>query len=797
MKVTLNWLKDFIDIDLSPEEVAEKLTMAGLEVEDVQTLHRDFAGVLVGQVIKIEKLDGHKNIAKCRVDIGQRQVDVICGAPDVQSGAIYPLAVPGAKLADGHKIIKKELYGIESEGMLCSEAELGLTERADRLMRLPSNAPVGNDIGEYLGAPDVVFDLSITPNRPDCLSVVGIARELAAATGTALHNPQSPAWIIEPSSIRYSVEIADRDLCPRYSGRLLTDITVKPSPFWLAVRLSAVDIRAINNVVDITNYVMMELGHPLHAFDHRLLNGNKILVRTAKAGEKFTTLDEKEHILDEESLLICDETKPVALAGVMGGLNSEVRSDTDTVFLESAYFDPHNIRRTAKHLDIGTESSRRFERGVDPNGTVKALNRAANLLTELAGAKLAGEIADNYAKKIHSVQIELSMDYANKLLGIRLTSEEIARLLPPIELKVKGVTGKQISVSVPTFRPDLTRDVDIVEEIARLFGYDNIPLVMAPQIDQTQSINERVVFRDTIRESLTGMGLNEAVTLNLVSPSMAEPFLPQDCDFVRILNPLNAELSVFRPSLLISLLFAVAYNRNRRNHNLGLFKIGNVAWIPGGKKKIVEKTQVAGLLCGERIHQTWYSKPQPFDFFDVKGVVEGLLSKIGLADYSLEKSTDGFWDQASMAIKAGGKIIGSFGKIDAEISTLYRIKTDDLYAFSIDFDSLFVHRRVIKRYNPVAKFPTAPFDLGFVVDVDVPIQKIQEEIRHSGGPHLTSIQLFDYYKGEQIQKGKKSIAFSLTFSSKERTLNIEEVENQINSILKHLNRQFGAELRPS
>lgn len=796
MKVTLNWLKEFVDFSLSPKELSEALTMVGLEVEEYHAIERNFSGVIVGKVVAAQKHSEAHQLTVCQVDTGGQTVAVVCGAPNVTVGMKAPFALEGAILADGRKVEVKDIRGLTSHGMLCSEAELGLSERAEGLMVLPESAPVGKDLHAVLGAPDVVFDIAVTPNRPDCLSVIGIAREVAAITGAPFKIPTvTLAESGQAGENPFRVEIKDSQRCFRYSGRLLKNILIQPSPYWMSACLHAVGVRSINNVVDITNYVMMETGLPLHAFDSTMLEGQKIIVRTAKAGEKFVTLDGQERTLDDQALLICDANKPVALAGIMGGQNSEVESDTESVFLESAYFEPVGIRRTSKKLDLASESSRRFERGIDPNGTLFAMNRSAQLMIEHANAEIVGHAVDEYPSPVMPVEIDLSGTAANNLLGTSLTNADMSRILAPLDIKLVSEQNDKLTFRVPTSRPDLTREVDLIEEIARHYGYDNIPVATSAPIDFRQTMNERVAFKDRLRRHLSGFGFKETVSLSLVHPSLAKAFLPPESELVELLNPLSPELSTFRTNLILSLLNNVAYNRNRQMQNLRFFEIGDAAWRIVGKKEVLEKCQVAGIFAGKRIEQNWNQKAEPFDYYDIKGAVTGLLDMIGIHAFEMDQCSDAYWAEEISIIKADGRIIGTFGKISNDICSLFKIKVPDVYAFCLDFDSLYELSKKQKIYDPIPRYPSVPFDMALVIDVNIPIGQIEREIWRAGGAHLVNVHLFDYYRGEQVAKDKKSIAFSLTFSSKERTLDENDIQQAIQKILAHLKSLFAAELR--
>ncbi len=797
MKVTLNWLKEFVDISHTPDELAHALTMAGLEVESVEKIERPFNAVVIGEVISCSVHPQADQLQVCRVAMGASEpVTVVCGAPNVAVGIKAPLALPGAVLAQNFRVASREIRGVASHGMLCSEAELGLTERSEGLMLLAEeDARIGADFNAWLGEADYVLDVNISPNRPDCLSVIGLAREIAAVSGKKLRRKEIVlATIAGTITDRIRVVIEDAQHCSRYSGRYLQNIHIQPSPYWMAYRLHHSGIRAINNVVDITNYVLLETGHPLHAFDYRQIAGQKIIVRTAAADEPFTTLDGKRHLLDAQTCLICDADKPVALAGIMGGLNSEVREDTQTVFLESACFEPIHIRRSSKKLAISTESSRRFERGVDPNGTVYAMDRAAELMCELAGAQVYGEAIDVHPVVVEPQIIHITTERINTLLGTQLTESEILALLPRLEIECTATEHDAFQLKIPTFRPDLSRPVDIIEEIARLHGFDKIPFSIRASIDQSQTINERIAFQDYLRRLLAGLGLRETLSLSLVSAMAAQPFLPQGAKVVELLNPLSTDWAVFRSSLLISLLQNTAYNRNRQSTIQRFFEIGNAAWCENDSHR--EKKQVVGILAGETHEPAWYDRGRAFDFYDIKGIVLQLLKACGLASVRLEPAADSYWSPESAALWYENTCLGAMGRMDESLLAAYKIKTRDVFAFQIDFDVLYAHHLQHRLFVPIPRFPSLPFDIALLMDATIPVGDIETAIRQEGGPSLAGVHLFDFYQGEQIPPGKKSVAFSLTFCSRERTLGDEDVTPMVDHILTHLKAHFGVELRP-
>ncbi len=798
MKVTLDWIKDYIDIDLNADTVAHKLTMAGLEVEAVYPVPRTFTNVVVGKVVEAEPIVRSNKLSYCQVDTGSGIVPIVCGAPNVRTGMKAPLALPGATLGEQFTVEKRAIFEHDSEGMLCSEAELGLSNRAAGLMDIDDDeATPGTPLDEWLGEPDRVLDIFITPNRPDCMSVIGIARELSVLTGLPLTKPDTLFDTINDAINTYiSVDIRDPDLCPRYSGRMIKSVTIGPSPYWMVKRLHAVDIRSINNVVDITNYVLMETGHPLHAFDYRFLKNHKIIVQRAEVGERFVTLDDQDRPLTDETLMICDAEKPVALAGVMGGQNSEVQEDTHSVFLESAYFDPPNIRKTSKRLELMTESSRRFERGADPNATVYAMDRAAALMATYADAIVLSEYIDEYPRTIKPNTLQLRQKSVSRILGHDLDFKTIESLLTPLEIERIQKEQDTLTVSVPTFRPDLEREIDLIEEIARLYGFDNLNSEIAPKVDLTQFANQKDEFADTLRRLMVGLGFYESCSLSLVHKDHAQPFLPDLTGFVHLLNPLSADLEVFRPNMLYSLVNNVAYNRNRQITDMALFEIGNVAWVPKGKKTPVERTQMAAILAGNRRNKTWYQNENSYDFYDIKGIYEQVFSAIGIQSATIEPAAGNLFDPTSITVSIDGSVAGRVGKLSDTVCQRFKIKHNDLFGFYFDVSMLYENRHRSLVYEPVPRYPSVPFDLALVVDVNVPVGELHKGILESAGPNLNELTLFDLYRGEQVKAGTKSVAFSLTFSSKERTLDESEIDVVISNILEHLKTQYGAELRP-
>lgn len=797
MKVTLNWLKDFVEFDLAPEELAEKLTMVGFEVEEIIRPKRDLKNVVVGRVETVMPITASAQLKICQVRVGSETIQTICGAPNVRAQMLVAMALPGAELPGGMIVSHRNFDAYTSSGMICSEAELGLSERGDLVMELANPAQPGMNLGQYLGPGSPVLDLSITPNRPDCLSVIGIAREVAAIVKGTLRKPIPQFEESEAAIDRFiEIDIRDQEKCPRYCGRYFSGVTVAPSPWWLVERLQSCGIRPINNIVDITNYTMLETGQPLHAFDYDLIADHRIVVQTARTGDHFTTLDGKSHELTENHLMICDGQKPVALAGIMGGQNSEISVASRTIFLESAYFSPINIRTSSKQLGIVTESSMRFERGADPENAYYAINRAAQLICELAGARVARGVGDAYPKWIMPVVLDLRPERVNQVLGSAFTSAEMRTTLNSIGLNCVP-NGAQFQVAVPTNRPDLTREIDLIEEIARLIGYDEIKPTIHAQVFLHGEKNKQEAFIHRLRALCVGMGFNESVTLSMLNPRTAEPFLSQDHQLIRLLNPLSEDLAVMRPSLVPSLLEVAAYNRNRQNYDLKLFELGSVYYLQAGASSFqpIELKKLVGIGTGLRQPVSWLNPGKKLDFYDAKGFVEHIFHKLSITDYQFSEYSTPILEPPGASIEIAGQLSGFIGIVHKPLMDLFDIKGTQVIVFEVDVDALYQAMPKEKRFTAISRYPTIPFDLAVVLDSQIPYRQVEQVIRNNAGEHLVSVRLFDTFEGKQIPKGKKSMAFSLVFGSKERTLGIDEVNDQVNVIISELTRELGAYLR--
>ena len=798
MNVTLNWLKNYIDFEFSPNELADRLTMLGVEVESIKQPGTELKGVVVGSVTAIRPHPDADKLVLCQVDIGEsEELQIVCGAPNVREGMLAPVATIGATLPIGLTIKRAKLRGEASHGMLCSEKELGLSEDAAGLMELPTDTPLGISLSEALGLDDVIFELEITPNRPDCLSMIGVAREIRAETGNALKLPRVDFNEAETDIQEMtSVTIEAPDLCLRYAARVIQGVKIEASPEWLQQRLESVGIGVINNIVDITNFVLMEYGQPLHAFDYHKLTENRIVVRRAGGGENLRTLDEIERELTPDMLVIADAEKPVALAGIMGGYDSEITDTTCDVLLESACFNPSSVRATAKALGISTEASYRFERGADPGIVLAALDRAAQLIAELAGGTICKGIVDVYPGQQPLTRIQLRPERVNFILGTALEATEMTQILSRLGFDVKANSAENYEVIVPTFRSDITREIDLMEEIARVHGYDNIPTTLPKGDIPVPAPNPSTEVRKRVKQFLLAAGMMEAVNYSFCDPNCFDKIrFTADSplrETLKLQNPLSPEMSVLRTTLLPRLLENAQHNRNHQIDTIAFFEIGNV-FIRNGEQK--EPEWVAGILAGQ-IGEGVYSNPyRSPDFYDIKGLVEGILEVCGIVDYTLQKTdTPTFHPGRSAEILLRNKQIGTFGEAHPEVLENYDLPYK-AYLFEFDMEVLVDAAIFAKRFEPIPIYPTIERDLAIVVDKDVLSDMPTELIYATGGALVKSVRLFDVYEGEQVPEDKKSLAYAITYHSATETLTDKAVNTLHDKVVKHLNQKLGAELR--
>jgi phenylalanyl-tRNA synthetase beta chain len=822
MKITLNWLKRYVDFDGSAQELADRLTMLGVEVEGVQKLGGAFEGVVVAQILASDKHPNADKLSVCRVADGHGERQIVCGAKNYSVGDKVPLILPGNTLPPRAgepplTIRAGRIRGVESQGMLCSPQELGLPDAVDGLLILRPEAKVGQPFAEYLsvGGSDVVYDLEITPNRPDLNSVIGIAREVSAVTGHPLRLPEIklPNVVAVGSSPvtasdLVAVRIEDPELCPRYVARVIRGVKIGPSPDWLKSTLEKVGVRTINNVVDVTNYVMLETGQPLHAFDYHLLKAPSpegtpaIVVRPAMEGEKFTTLDGHEHVLTGQMLLIADETRAIALAGIMGGQNSEINPNTVDVLLETACFKPQNVRSTSKKLELRTESSYRFERGVDPAATDWASQRAAQLILETAGGQLASGAVDVQPRKAEPAQITLRHVKVCELLGVEVPVRRQIEILQRLGLVLIGAEhGVFNAFRVPTYRVDLKREVDLIEEITRLYGIDNIPTTPPRGAIGSNSYD---LVHDSLGEArriLTGLGLFEAQGQTLISDKIAERLdqavAPQTKgQLVHLANPLSSEMNVLRPELIFGLLDALRHNVHHKTTDLALFEIGRVFRLEGNGE-LKEERRLAIALTGRRDPVFWSGTERgaKVDAYDLKGLLEEFFEQFAVRGMSYsrrEESTACYLESAVLQI--GSQPVGEIGQLLPVLAKQYDLR-DAVLVAELNIDLLLARRSTAKTLKPLPQFPAIERDVAMVLPETTRHEAVLATVKQAKVANLETVNLFDVYRGQNVPAGQKSVAYSFTYRSPERTLTDAEVNSAHQKIVEQLRQSLGAVVR--
>ncbi len=801
MKISLSWLAEYVDLTLSPEALAHGLTMAGLEVEKVEDRFARLDTVLAAHIVSVAPHPAGGKLTVCGVDAGRGVMSVVCGAENAVPGLVAALALPGTVLADGTVVEEGSVRGVPSPAMLCSAAELGLGEDASGLLALAPETAPGTPVNKAFGLSDSVFELNVTPNRADCLSFLGVAREVAALCGTRVRRPAIalPAGG-EPISDLTGVEIKAPKLCPRYVARLLKGVTVGPSPFWLADRLRSVGLRPINNIVDVTNFVMMETGQPLHAFDFDLLSEHRIVVRTGEPGEAFTTLDGRSVTLTSENLMICDGVKPVALAGVMGGQNSEIGPSTQNVLIESAHFSPMSVRKTAKRLGYHTDASHRFERGTDPDGASLACARAAQLMLATAGGTVAEGECDAYPLPFTPRRVVLSTAVVNRHLGTALTRQEIAELLAAIDIPTEPIEGDELAAMQPSFRPDIGRSEDLVEEVARLYGYDKIP-VTAPNFPmEAPPPDPAAIFSADVRRIACGMGFFEAVNFSFMAANAPDLLnIPEGDPRRRMLpvaNPLAADEAVMRTSLVPGILKTVAFNMSQQNRDLRLFEAGKVFLTVSGELLPNEPEMLVLALSGCR-PRSWHSKDAPQDFYDAKGAAEGLISALGIRNALFEKlpaaETCYFRPGRAARVLANGSTLGRVGEIRRDVLSRFGVK-QPVFLVEMDMEALFAALPEKISYSPLPKFPSVARDLTLVLSRSVPAAIVCDKARELATEWLESVDVFDVYEKKPNTDGKKSLSLRLVYRAADRTLTDAAVNLAQEKITSELLFAFDATL---
>jgi phenylalanyl-tRNA synthetase beta chain len=801
MKVSLNWIKDFVEIRIGLKELINLLTMAGLEVEEAVSVGEGFEKVVVAEIQSVRRHPNADRLSLVEVKTQQQNFSIVCGATNIKGGQKVPLALVGARLPNGIEIKKSKIRGVPSEGMLCSETELGLGKDASGILILPPHVPLGVDLGEALGLKDTLLDISITPNRPDCLCVIGAAREIAALTHQKVKHPSlSLSDRGEEIHQKTSVTILDQDLCPRYVARMIEGVKIGPSPHWMSDRLEKVGIRSINNVVDVTNYIMMEYGQPLHAFDFEWLEEGRIVVRRAKEGEEFVTLDGVKRTLDGEMLMICDGVKPVAIAGVMGGLNSEIREDTGTVLLESAYFNPAGNRRTSKKLGLETEAAYRFGRGIDYGGCLSAANRATQLIQELAGGRVVEGVVDVYPVPIKPKPIRLSVRTIHQVLGTEVSAEQVTNYLEDLGLEVRRENEDVLVVTPPSFRGDLAREIDLIEEVARLDGYERIPTTIPKGPPSSEERSKEFLMERRLVDTLVIHGYHEVVTYSFTSPSSWDILgLPPDDprrQHLRILNPLTEDLSVMRTTLIPGLMETARYNLSRKNSNLKLFELKKVFLPQEGERLPKEVKILAGLAMGFDRDPHWAFSPRSVDFYDIKGCVEDLLDALMIKGARFNQAGDVPYlhPGKTSSVVLDQEVLGAFGEVHPEVLGHYEIH-GKVYLFEMDFGKMVKGARGEKRFQPLPKFPAVYRDLSVILDKALEAERVMEAILSFRQDFVEEITLFDIYQGPPIPDGKKGISYRIRYRASDRTLTDEEVNQYHEKIFSGLKEAFQIELR--
>lgn len=787
MRLPLSWLKDYMNADgIENAEYMHKMTMSGSIVEGIENAADEFKNVVTGKILKIEKHPDADKLVVCQVDVGEdAPIQIVTGATNVFEGAVVPVAKHKSTLPGGVKITKGKLRGVESFGMMCSTDELGISEeRATGILILSDDTPIGEDITKVLGLDENVAEFEITSNRPDCMSIIGLARETAATFNRPFNvNVPQVKENSENAADMASVEIRNTDLCSRYIGRIVKNVKIAPSPEWMQKRLKACGIRAINNVVDITNYVMLEYGQPMHAYDLDHVEGKKIIVRNAEKDEKLETLDDQPRMLSESMIVIADEKRAIGVAGVMGGANSEVCDDTTTVLFESACFNAAAVRKGAKALGMRTDASALFEKGLDSENCLPAINRACELMVQLRAGEVVGGIIDEYPIKKQQLVLDFEPEKMNAFLGMDIPCDEMVEMLARLDFKVEND-----KVYVPTYRGDIEGMADISEEVARIYGYDRIPTTLMKGEMVAGGKTDKQKLRDTVRNCLAANGLYEIITYSFIDPKEnAMVRIPEDdsrSNFVRIMNPLGAENSVMRTDMTSSLLKTLRTNYTRRNAQAALFELGTIFTPIEGEQLPRETQQIAVGMYGE------------YDFYSIKGVIEALFEKVGIYDctYVACKDNPTYHGGRCAEILSGDKKLGIIGQIHPSVSAEFKIDTD-VYAAIIDFEVLSELADMQRHYVPLPKFPAVTRDIAVTLDKDVEVGEIVKIIKANRKGIIESYNLFDIYEGIQVGKGKKSVAYSLTFRSADKTLTDDDVNPIVNTILKQLEEKLGAQLR--
>ncbi len=802
MKVPLKWLRDYVKITLPVPELAKRLTLAGLEVGEIITTGGNWENIFVGEIIAINPHPNADRLKLATVNLGKEQETVVCGAPNLKPGDKIAFARMGARLINPEtgkleELKSAKIRGVVSKGMICSERELGISDSHEGIMVLSKEAEMGTTLTDFMG--DTVLDIDVTANRPDCLSVIGIAREVAAICGQKINIPEIKYEEVgEAIEKQASVEILDSELCPRYCASLITGVKIKDSPAWLQERLIACGQRPINNIVDISNYVMLEYGQPLHTFDYDRLRGRKVIVRRAKEGENFYTLDGNERKLTGNMLVIADGERAVAVAGVMGGLNSYVTEGTTSILLEAASFKAANLHSTSHSLGLTSEASTRFERGISAGLTIPALKRATQLIAELGGGKIAKGVIDVFPGKKEPKPIAITANKVKRVLGVEYNTEQIVNALKALGIECEANDDK-VTATAPYWRSDIKIEEDLIEEVARFYGYDKIPTTLFRDPIPSRDANPDIGLKKAIRNTLTGLGFQEVMTYTLTSLEMikkasAEP-LPPEFKPLRITNPMTADYEYLRPNLRAGLLSTLAANRRHEEGGIALFELGKV-YLPRKADLPDEPDMLCGVMNGSRVERSWLGGDGDYDFYDVKGVAEGLFRQLGI-DISFENGSDGDLHPTRQAVittkKDGKKVsLGVMGEVHPKVADAFEIE-GAVCLLEIDVGAVLSLASRIRMNKPIPRFPSTVRDIALVVDANVTNQQILDILK--GFKLISEVKLFDVYSGKQVAEGKKSLAYRLVYQSPDHTLTDEEVNKVQEQVLAKLAKEVGAGLR--
>ncbi|MFC4022594.1 phenylalanine--tRNA ligase subunit beta [Oceanobacillus longus] len=808
MLVSYNWLKNYVDLgNLTPEELAAKITKSGIEVEGVEYVAEKSTDVVVGYVVSCEQHPNADKLNLCQVDVGDQQLQIICGAPNITEGQKVAVAKPGAVLPGNFRIKKVKLRGIESNGMICSLKELGIEEKyvptdiADGIFVFPEDAGVGENVDELLNLNDAVLELDILPNRADALSMLGVAYEVGAILDQPVNLPDEAVTITEDHAAEsyISVEVEAADLNPYYGAFVIRDVEIKPSPLWMRNYLIASGIRPINNVVDITNYVLLEYGQPLHAFDYDKLGSEKVLVRRAANGETMVTLDGQERLLTEKNLVITNGKEPVALAGVMGGANTEVNSETKNVLLEAAYFDSKSVRRTVKQTGLRSESSTRFEKGIDPNRVKNAGIRASFLMQQYAGAKVAAGAAEFDELDRSEKVVEMDIEHINTRLGTEMTAADVVSILNRLKFDYKQ-DGSEFVVQVPTRRGDITIFEDMLEEVARIYGYDNLPFTLPQGAAQAGALTSRQSLKRKVKNYIQGTGLMETLTYSLTNPTDIKRLISPEISGNKIIPvalamPMSEEHKYLRLSVLPEILNVLSYNSARNQANLGYYELGSI--FVSNEKTLTEqpdeKLRLSGALTGNWLEQPWQQEKKEVDFYVVKGIIEGLFGHLELpVSFRQEKVADMHPGRCAV-IEMNEQIIGFIGQLHPTLAKELDLK--ETYVFDVNLEAVFAEYEDIPSYAQIPKYPSIARDIAFILEENVHAGDIKVHIEEIGAPLVKRVDIFDVYQGANLEAGKKSIAYSLLYQHPEKTLKDEEVEDSYQKIITSVNEKFNSYVR--